>query len=69
VEQKAKPANTYDGGLSTEPFRNLVIRAWAERFGLTKKQMRILKLRNAHYWQLCQCRSDEARRLILGVSQ
>jgi len=50
-----------------EPFRNCVIAAWSQRFGLTTKQIALMT--DEDYWQLCQCRSDEARRLILGVSE
>ena len=66
MEQKAKTANSYDGQCSRDPFRNLIIQGWEERFGLTQK--RKYDLCNSDYWQLCLCRSDEARRLILGVS-
>jgi hypothetical protein len=41
--------------------------AWALRFGVLLENPR--KLTSSLCWQLCQCRSDEARRLILGVSQ
>lgn len=40
-----------------------------EEFGLpdTTSTLRILNPKTL--WQLCMCRSDEARRLILGVSE
>jgi hypothetical protein len=43
-----------------------VRQAWALRFGLTDKQMK--ELTCSLMWQLCRCRSDEARRIILGIS-
>jgi hypothetical protein len=51
--------------LAKERFRNFIVQAWSQRFGLTKKQ--IAMMTDGDYWQLSQCRSDEARRLILGV--
>jgi len=45
--------------MSHEPY------AWAIRFGLNTHKRISTRL----CWQLCQCRSDEARRLILGVSE
>ena len=40
--------------------------ARAMQFGISKRQY--ARLTKAMCWQLCQCRTDEARRLILGVS-
>ena len=42
--------------------------AWALRFGLNDRQQR-RNLNPKTCWQLAQCRSDEARRLLLGVSR
>jgi hypothetical protein len=42
--------------------------AWKMRFGLSDKQ-RSMCLGPSGCWQLCRCRSDEARRLILGISR
>ena len=39
--------------------------AWQERFRLTRRQR--LLLTDAMMWQLCRCRSDGARKLLLGV--
>ena len=41
--------------------------AWALRFNLTPKAETLLT--PALCWQLCLCRDDEARRLLLGVSR
>lgn len=41
--------------------------AWMMRFGVVLTSPRRL-LTSRLCWQFCQCRSDEARRLILGVS-
>ena len=43
--------------------------AWIMRFGLRPSIMVRRLLTPALCSQLCQCRSDEARRLILGVSR
>jgi hypothetical protein len=51
--------------LAKERYRNLILQAWSQRFGLSRRQTRDAK---EFLWQLCLCRSDEARRLILGVS-
>lgn len=40
--------------------------AYEMRFGLTEKVKNSLTKKDL--WQLCQCRNDEARRLLLGVS-
>jgi len=53
--------------LAKERFRNFIVQAWSQRFGLTKKQ--IAMMTDGDYWQLSQCRSDEARRLLLGISE
>ena len=42
--------------------------AWALRYGLTAKQWYAL-LTPQMCWQLGMCRSDEARRLLLGASR
>ena len=47
-----------------EPIRE----AWALRFGLTKRQ-RITVLSAKKCEQLSMCKSDEARRILLGVSR
>ena len=52
------------GGRPAEPERE----AWAMRFGLSWKK-RINILTDRMIWQLSRCRSDEARRLLLGVSR
>lgn len=39
--------------------------AWRERFRLTRSQWK--RLTNAFLQQLCRYKSDEARRLLLGV--
>ena len=49
-------------GHPAEPIRL----AWSMRFGLTNKQRK--RLTDAFCWQLCLCRDDAARRLLLGVS-
>ena len=49
-------------------FRNLTTEAWALRFGIDLSQPHRI-FTDAFCWQLCRCRSDEARRLLLGVSQ
>ena len=54
----------HPGGHPTEPVRD----AWAMRFGLRTAKQRAL-LTPSLCWQLCQCRDDEARRLILGLSR
>ena len=43
--------------------------AWVLRFGLSEKYMRIEFFTYEHCQQLTECRSDEARRLLLGVSE
>ncbi len=43
-----------------------IVEAWALRYKLTVIQRKRL-LTNRLCWQLCQCRSEEARRIILGV--
>jgi hypothetical protein len=54
---------SHAGGHPAEP----VMEAWAMRFGLTHLQRwRVFTPKMC--WQLCQCRGDEQRRLILGVS-
>ena len=55
---------SHPGGHPAEPVRE----AWALRFGLTRKQ-RITLLSVKKCEQLSMCRSDEARRLLLGVSR
>ena len=50
-------------GHPAEPVRE----AWAMRFGIKGKFQRLLT--SAMCWQLCRCRDDSARRLLLGVSQ
>jgi hypothetical protein len=46
---------------------DVVAAAWALRFGLNERaQYRLLDSEMA---QLSSCRSDEARRLILGISE
>lgn len=49
------------------PKRNTPPHAWALRFGIHLEMPR--KISAKVCWQLCQCRTDEARRLILGVSK
>jgi hypothetical protein len=51
-------------GHPAEPIRE----AWAMRFGLHTPKQRA-KLTTFLCWQLCQCRDDEARRLLLGKSK
>ena len=51
----------------TEPFRNCIIAAWSQRFGLTEKQSAMMT--DEDYWQLSLCRTDECRRLLLGISE
>lgn len=55
---------SHPGGHPAEPVRE----AWAIRFNLTRKQ-RALLLDVKMCQQLCMCLSDEARRLLLGVSR
>ena len=45
-----------------------IVQAWRLRFGLTKSETPY-NLTDRVCWQLSRCRSDEARRLILGVSE
>lgn len=40
--------------------------AWALRFGVKGNFQRLLT--SAMCWQLCLCRNDVARRILLGVS-
>jgi hypothetical protein len=51
-------------GHPAEPVRE----AWAMRFGLHTLKQRAL-LTPFLCWQLCLCRDDSARRLLLGVSR
>jgi hypothetical protein len=67
MEEARSKFSDYDGREAAEPFRNLIVAAWAERFGLTEKMRS--SLCDEDFQQLSLCRSDEARRLILGVSQ
>ena len=46
---------------------DLVSEAWTLRFGLTERQSK--ELTQALMAQLSFCKSDEARRIILGVSE
>lgn len=49
---------------------NIIREAWMLRFGLPVANKKIRSwLSDEVLWQLCRCRSDEARRLILGVSR
>lgn len=41
--------------------------AWARRFNIRGHLARIFTPRMC--WQLCRCKSDAARRMILGVSK
>ncbi|MFZ3343364.1 MAG: hypothetical protein WA213_20975 [Terriglobales bacterium] len=41
--------------------------AWGDRFGLTTRQTR--NLTNAFMAQLCRCKSDAARCVLLGVTR
>ena len=43
--------------------------AWLERFGIAHSQRHLSMMKPALTNQLCHCRTDEARRLILGVSK
>ena len=43
--------------------------AYMLRFGLSKKYLRSEQLSDEQCKQLSHCRSDEARRLLLGVSE
>ena len=47
-------------------YSSLVSCAWGLRYSLTRKQRKLLTV--SMCWQLCQCRTDEARRLLVGVS-
>ena len=51
-------------GPKPDPIRE----AWRLRFGITEKAARRLGLTRM-CWQLCLCRDDCARRLLLGVSE
>jgi hypothetical protein len=42
--------------------------AWRMRFNLSERQVRSY-LTVEGMWQLSKCRSDEARRLLLGISR
>jgi hypothetical protein len=46
---------------------DMVCLAWSLRFNYSKHAPRRITARLC--WQLCQCRSDEARRLILGSKE
>jgi hypothetical protein len=48
---------------------DLVREAWAMRFGITYRVHNAGDLTDALLKQLSFCRSDEARRIILGVSE
>ena len=54
----------HPGGRPAEPVRL----AWELRFGLTEKQ-KVKLLTPDMCWQLCQCRDDVDRRILLGVSR
>jgi hypothetical protein len=47
----------------------MIRKAWCIRFGIPYTRKHRLWLTDAIMWQLCQCRSDEARRILLGVSK
>jgi len=57
-----------DKVLPPKPLKHSKTRAaWKERMGLTEKQAAMLSEETMR--KLSHCRSDEARRLILGVSK
>ncbi|MGP8269093.1 MAG: hypothetical protein ACLQLH_03420 [Terracidiphilus sp.] len=58
----ARIAIGYQG--TPERWRNLIIAAYTLRFDLTVKQAMC-----ANFAQIGACKSDEARRLLLGISQ
>jgi hypothetical protein len=47
----------------------MIRKAWCMRFGISWTPKHRLWLTDEICWQLSQCRSDEARRLILGLSR
>jgi hypothetical protein len=47
----------------------MIRKAWCIRFGISWTRKHRLWLTDEIMWQLCRCRNDEARRLILGVSE
>jgi hypothetical protein len=51
------------------PLDNLERHAWCERFGLNLGSDRRNYMTDAFLAQLSLCRTDEARRLLLGVSE
>ena len=52
-------------GRPPDPIRQ----AWALRFGLNPLNLEQNRFPESLLWQLCRCRNDEARRLVLGVSK
>ena len=50
------------------PVRNLVRDAWMDRFALTFKDPKYI-LNEKMLCQLCFCKDDESRRILLGVSR
>lgn len=49
------------------PVSELEKQAWGMRFGLNP--LRVARMRYCHAAQLSQCKSDEARRIVLGLSE
>ena len=47
----------------------MIRKAWCIRFGISWTRKHRLWLTDEIIWQLCRCRDDMARRIILGVSQ
>ena len=56
---------SYFDGRKADPIRE----AWHLRFGIVESFRRSDRLTLALMLQLSQCRNDEARRLILGISR
>lgn len=52
-------------GHPTEPIR----KAWAMRFGIDDRHHKCTDLTDQMMNQLSRCKSDEARRIILGISE
>jgi hypothetical protein len=62
-----KPSAGYHKKTGPQGYIEPIIEAWALRFGLTTPtERRVLKTDCC--WQLCLCKDDAARRILLGVS-
>ena len=50
--------------LNPQGHKSLIPHAFADRFGVSWKAVKLIGSS-----QLCECKSDEARRILLGVSE